>query len=220
MFFYFIRKESEIFNIFVFAREHIFILSYISSQPEIDANSFISGYEELSDSITAKTFEELSIPQAASAERFIIIYWILEEKIPQLFWPFIIVVRVIKGIGKEKDVFNEEGVFQHQTKLMHILGSYYIKKIDRILIVARETLDIGALKKLPTEVQGQLDGVLAKYELRYTDPKKLRKRLERDRFYPGKDALANPFFGKFLSGCVRQITDTIATAGVAVLQEY
>lgn len=188
---------------------------------EIEANSFISGYEELNHSITAKTFKNLSIPKAASAET---IYYHLRsswEEDPNSLLHFQThQCPCDQRHWQGENSFDEDGAFQQAEQIDSYTWQLLHREIDRILIVARETLDVGALKNLPKDLQGQLDGILSKYDLRYTDPKIADKAQKEIDAILVKMLLLDPFFGQFLSGCVRQITDTIETAGVAVLRKY
>ena len=188
---------------------------------DVEANSFIAGYQKLAHSLRADALQEFSIPKAASAET--IYHHLLDtwekdsasllsfqhQKCPcdQRHWQ-----------GEKS--FNEQGVLLDTAKIDGYTWELLHKELDRILIVARETLDIGVLKQLPKDLNGKLDSVLSKYDLRYTDPKIAESARKEIDAILVKMMLLDPFFGQFLSGCVRQITDTIETAGVAVLRKY
>lgn len=101
-------------------------------------------------------------------------------------------------------------------QLMHLLKS----EMERILVTARESLNIGQRKAIPKQINQKVDRILAVRELTVTDPKIVAEAEKEVSIIINQMLLKDPFFGHFLSGCVRQITDTIPTAGVLLLRKY
>ena len=139
---------------------------------ELEANEFISGYEDVPHAITKDSLGDIKTLKAASAETLyhhFLPKWkedssffteLKTEKCPcdQQHW------QGERTYDKSGSEVSSENIDPFTWELLH-------NEMDRILIVARETLDIGKIKQLPKEEQGKLDEVLKKHNLVHTDPK-------------------------------------------------
>ena len=205
---------------------------------DFECNQFISGYTMPSDTIKNDDFLLLSIPKAASVETTYGIMWPLWREMKQHLEeaPHF---QNTKNPPKLAELYR---LWKHQSHSDHTHweGEYTINssgetlhsninkyeymllenELQRILVHAREGLSVEEAKNLPTDMHKQLDGYLMKRNLQYTDPaiaKAAEQEIERILI---QFQLKDPFFGQFLLGCARQVTDTLSTAGVALLKKY
>jgi len=211
----------------------------------LEANDFISGYEELSDALDANDFSDTTIPKAASAET---LYHMLlplwkemqdeiekadsKQKAPDFSATsapqsateiHAFLARNSPSDQRHWDgekTFDQNGIEQSQEAIDPLTWELLEAEVERILLMARETLDLGKIKSLPKDLQGRLDGILDKYNLKGTPPELAKAAEDEIGAIIVQMMLKDPFFGQFISGCVRQVTDTIPTAGVAVLKKY
>ena len=202
---------------------------------EIECQHFISGYKNLMPDLDQETTSELPLNKGSSVEyMYSEIYPLWQELLEKEEQaPLFSTTSNPRALAQLYALKKRDRICDHQ----HWLGerSDITKKVveindvdmellekeaQRILIVAREALDINDIKELPPELNGKLDGFLAEYDLKRTDPETAKKVEKLVSKLILRFVLKDPFFGHFLSGCIRQITDTLPTAGVALLKKF
>ena len=110
---------------------------------------------------------------------------------------------MIRDTGAGECGFDEKGNETSKESLTPITLELLETEVERILIMARETLDIGTIRSLPAELKGQLDGILEKYNLQATPPEIAKEAEEEIGAIIVQMMLKDPFFGQFISGCVQ-----------------
>ena len=99
-------------------------------------------------------------------------------------------------------------------------------ELDRMLLTARESLSVSELRQLPQAERDRCEDLSKRYSLRkesYDDEQEqdLLRVAEREieRVVLRMQRI-DPFFGVYLSTCLRQVSTMIPTAGVAVRQDH
>ena len=188
---------------------------------EIEAHSFIGGHVPIPGELTAANFSELPIPKAASAETlydFFLPHW---EQDPNYF------------LGKyhnrsccDHQHWNghidrdENGAVVKENNIDWFTWTLFEKDIERVLVMARENLPFEQAKLLPEKSTERLNRILKEYSLSSSAPEEIKEASREIQAIMIKMLMKDPFFGEFLSSCMLQITDTISTAGVAVMKKY
>ncbi|MEC7985836.1 MAG: VWA-like domain-containing protein [Myxococcota bacterium] len=205
----------------------------------IESSQFIRGYAPLKDAVRLSDYPDLKIPPASSTEQMYSMlypYWRTMcdtiERAPNFSGvpDRSIVVSLYRMFQQtsHSDTQHWDGEQSYDThgnpvsKRNLVDHDYDLleKEVQRILVSAREALPLDAIEGIDDDVHRQFDGYLAQRNLKRTDPvvaKAADKELSRiiNRFF-----LKDPFFAHFLMGCVRKMTDTISTAGVALFRKY
>ena len=93
-------------------------------------------------------------------------------------------------------------------------------ELNRLFLIARETMTIEEQEVLPQEVHEQINQTLEKRGLKPTDPAIFKAAEEEIERVLSQMLIRDPFFAQFLIGTVRQITDQIPTMGVCVTKTH
>ena len=99
-------------------------------------------------------------------------------------------------------------------------------ELDRILLMARESLNIEDLKTLASDDRKRIEQINQDYQLNQggldlSQQTKLQKQAEAevDRVILQMQ-IQDSFFGTYLAGCIRQVSTMVPTAGVAIRRDH
>ena len=206
---------------------------------EFECNHSIAGHKSLKDSISPSDFPNLPIPRAASVEQMYFLlhpfYLHMQKRISSA--PKFTRCKDKKILADLYKLLHHTSHSDHQhwngEQLYHADGSLSEKlqlnqfdhhllasEMERILVVARESLTPEESMELPDHIHNQVDGYLAERDLKYTDPIIAEKAETEINRVLNQFVIYEPFYAHFLLRCVRQVSDTIQTAGVALLKKY
>ncbi|MAA78972.1 MAG: hypothetical protein CL916_06900, partial [Deltaproteobacteria bacterium] len=206
---------------------------------EFECNHAIAAHKPIPDALRPRDFPNLPIPKAASVEQmyFLLHPYYMEMKNNIDASPtfqgcknqaaLCEIYRLTNHIShSDHQHWNGEQLYDtngsplnkmHLNKFDYHLLS---KEMERILVVARESLTPEEAMQLPNHLHEQVDGYLIKRDLKYTDPALAQKAEKEINRVLNQFVLYEPFYAHFLLRCVRQVSDTIQTAGVALLKKY
>ena len=206
---------------------------------EFETNHSIAAHKPIPGALLPENFPNLPIPKAASTEQM---YFLLH--------PYYVEMQnnasaspIFQGCEHQEILSDLHRLIHHKShsdhqhwdgeQLYHSDGSlsnkmhlnrfdYHLltREMERILVVARESLTPEQAMTLPEHLHEQVDGYLIKRELTYTDPEVAQKAEKEINRVLNQFVLYEPFYAHFLLRCVRQVSDTIQTAGVALLKKY
>ena len=185
----------------------------------LESAQFMSGYSHLTDQIRGQ--EELNLPHAASAES------LYEHLLPQ--WehlntldPSKIENPLLKHLSLWKSSFTPQ---DHSQWIDPSLASIHIsilrKAFDRLLIQIRESLTLK-----------EKDQISSSSEEQFIDKAYQRQKIQKSENHLFADveeelsrtlirmSIKDPFYASFLSGCVRQLSNQVPTAGVGFTKGY
>jgi len=94
------------------------------------------------------------------------------------------------------------------------------RDVDRLLVMARESLSAQELDALPKPAQDSIADVFGRQGITPTDPKVFQSAREEVERIIIKMLREDPFFGEFLNSCILEITDALPTAGVVLLKKH
>ena len=191
---------------------------------DIEANEFISGH---TDSNTIKrehvvfTEKKYKLSKAMSAEAM---YRILLPKWQEDNAPFLDLLAQYNGSCSKEWCHqvsrDTNGVIVEKEPINDMLWKLLQRDIDRLLIMARESLSAQELDALPKPTQSSIADVFGRHNIKPTNPHILdsaKKEVERIII---KMLREDPFFGEFLNSCLLEITDSLPTAGVVLLKKH
>ena len=185
---------------------------------DLEANQFM---DEFPESLTLADFPDLGLQPKAPAE------WICKQ-LAQL-WSCLekvglnhLKVEASRSAKRLLELRNSTWHSDHQywSGLGGLERKILQQEVERVLIVARESLPLNDRKRISSAENQQIDGYLSVGGVQATNSQLFHDaKLELDRTIIALLS-EDPFFGHFLSGAVRQITDTISTCGVALRRDY
>lgn len=183
---------------------------------EVETNEFISGYAPIQGNITSSSCKTslptLQLPKMASAE------YIYQEIQNQMTNTGTTTQTLLSPILQKCPCDHS-----HWEQVMSInIFSWEIiaNEFDRLLIRARENLSVDQVQALSQPLQKSLGERYAKHDLFISDPALAGQTQQEIESIIIKMLMADPFFGHFLSACIIKITDTIDTAGVALMKDH
>ncbi len=187
---------------------------------DIEANEFISGH---ADSNTIKrehvTFHELG--KAMSAEAM---YRELFEKWEQDNSQFTTLLKQYNGCCSSEwchHITRESNdKISSKETINNMIWKLLQRDVDRLLIMARESLSAQELDDLPKPTQQNIADVFGRHNIKPTAPKVLARCREEVERIIIKMLREDPFFGEFLNSCILEITDALPTAGVVLLKKH
>ena len=187
---------------------------------EIEANEFISGHVD-TNTISREDVTFVKISKAMSAEsmyRSLLQQWEDDSK------PFEDLLQQRNGscssewcdhINRDVDdnIISKESIGDMIWKLIE-------RDVDRLLVMARESLSAQELDALPKPAQNTIADVFGRQGIEPTNPKVFQAARDEVERIIIKMLREDPFFGEFLNSCILEITDALPTAGVVLLKKH
>ena len=207
---------------------------------DFECSQFISGYVDLKDGVTREAYPNLNIQAASSVEQLYAELYPSYKKLQDNMLeaannfekfddgPLLMdLYQLLYHSGHSdhqhwdgEQFYDEDGIPTTKMVLSHYEYKLLENELERIFVTARESLPFDKAAQLGTQLHKKIDGYLANRNLSRTDPAVADEAEAAVSRILNHFTIYDPFFGQFLLGCVRQLTDTISTAGVALLKRY
>ena len=213
--------------------------SLFSKLCDFECSHSIGGHAPIHDAATTSKYLHLPIPKAASAEQMYFLlypYYVQMEKnsvraptfsghpnqavLCDLYELLTTPTHSDHQHWDGEQFYRSDASAGNKQKLNHIDYRLLKSEQERILVIARESLSSEERSEIPQHMSEEIDGFLAKRDCKSTDPETAQKAEKEINRVLNQFVLYEPFYAHFLLRCVRQVSDTIQTAGVALLKKY
>ena len=187
---------------------------------DVEANEFISGHVD-SNTVTRADVTFTKLSKAMSAEAM---YRQLLEEWETDSTPFEELLQQHNGCCSSewcdhitRDV---DGRILSKEDIGNMVWKLIERDVDRLLVMARESLSAQELDALPKPAQSTIEDVFGRQGITPTNPQTFDQAKEEVERIIIKMLREDPFFGEFLNSCILEITDALPTAGVVLLKKH